>query len=149
MSTPSPAASRAARVGATSISCSLMWRKPCESARSTLVATTFGLGVADQAGVAGQPRHAGSAQQLVHRLACGLARDIPQRDVDARQAEDHRPAAPEDVQLLLQLQHQAFDRERVAAHAHGRDHLVDRGLGGRNDVVAERLAPAGEPLRRS
>jgi len=79
----------------------------------------------------------------VHRLPGCLASDVPERDVQARQAEDDRAAAAEDVQFLLQLQHQLFDLQRVAAQAHRRQDLIDGDLCGGDDVVAEGLAPTG------
>ena len=99
------------------------------------------VGVADQAGVAIEFRRTAAAQQAMHRLSRHLAGDVPESDVDTRQAVNDRSAATEDVQLLLQFQKQGLDGRRIPADAHRRQDLVDCRPGRRDHVVAEGLAP--------
>jgi hypothetical protein len=77
------------------------------------------------------------------RLVGDLARDVPERDVDARQRVDHRPVPPDPVQEALHLVVDRGDLARVAADAHRPEQRVDGRARRRENAVAERLAPAG------
>ena len=62
-----------------------------------------GLAVAQQAGVGRQVGPRAAAEQAVERQPSHLARDVPQRDVDARQRVDRRTVAADPVQHALQI----------------------------------------------
>jgi hypothetical protein len=66
----------------------------------------FGITVLEQARVSrqrGQPR---AAQQAMQRQAGGLAGDVPERDVEAREGERRDAVATEQVQPLLEVARQ-------------------------------------------
>ena len=93
--------------------------------------------------IAGELRFA-AAEQLMHRHFRDFAGDVPQGNVYAGQAENDRPAAAENMQLLLDFLRQRFDVQRIASDAHRREYLIDRDLCGGNDVIAEGFAPSGD-----
>src|SRR3989441_3443390 len=101
--------------------------------------------VAEQARVRGQVRAGASAEQAVERDAGGLARDVPERDVDARQRVDRGPAPADPVQQTLDLVVDRGDLARIAADAHRSEDRVDDGASRRKDAVAECFAPTGDP----
>ncbi len=59
-----------------------------------------------------------AAQQLDHRLALGLALDVPQRDVDAADGVDRRAAPAEVVGRVVHAVPQPFDVAGVLAEQH-------------------------------
>ena len=95
---------------------------------------------------------AGAAQQAVDRLAHGLAQDVPERDVDARE-HVHAEAAPAvGLRALVEPVPEPVDVERVladeqalhAARGDRQQRRLDDGLGGRR--VGVHLADAGDAL---
>ncbi len=100
--------------------------------------------VAHEAGVGPHLATAGAAEEIAQRQTGALARDVPQRDVDGGVRVNHRTIASEDVEGLRRLAMQGVDVGRVLTHE-PRGHVgLERGLGGRDDGVAEALAPAGD-----
>jgi hypothetical protein len=81
----------------------------------------IGVGVAQQAGIGRKLRSAGAAEEAVERQAGRLAGDVPQRDVEAGQAEGDGAVAPEEMQLLLQVAADAADVAGIAADGERRD----------------------------
>ena len=105
-----------------------------------------GLGgaVAQEARVGWQVGARASAQQAVERDAGDLARDVPERDVEARQRVHGRPVAADPVQEPLNLVVDRGDLARIAADAQGSEQGVDDRARGREDTMTERLAPADD-----
>jgi hypothetical protein len=103
-----------------------------------------GAAIAQQARVSRQVGAGAAAEQAVQRQAGGLAGDVPQRDVDARQRVQQRTVPAHAVQHALQLVMQRDDLGRIAADAQRPDQRIERGAGRREDAVAEGLAPAGD-----
>src|SRR3989441_1724795 len=109
--------------------------------------------VAEQARVRGQVRAGASAEQAVERDAGGLARDVPERDVDARQRVDRGPAPADPVQQALDLVVDRGDLARVAADAHRPEDRVEDGASRRKDAVPNAsphpVIPASVSMRTS
>src|SRR5439155_24359858 len=99
--------------------------------------------VAEQARVGREIRAVAAAQQPIEGCTGHLARDVPERDVDAGQRVDRGPAAADPVELSLDLVAELRDLARVAADAHRPEQRVDGGPRRREDAMTERLAPAG------
>ncbi len=106
----------------------------------------LGVGVADQACIRRQRRDLAAAQQLVDRLTGRFARDIPQRDVDRRQAIDECATATEDVKLLLQIALQFFAAADIGADQFRCQDGVDHDFHGRYRREAEGFAPAHDAV---
>jgi len=100
--------------------------------------------VAQEARVGRQLDARAPAEQAIGRHPSDLARDVPQRDVDARQRVHRRPVAPDPVQQTLHVVVEGRDLARIAADTHGPEQGVDDGTRGRKHPMAERLAPADD-----
>jgi hypothetical protein len=100
--------------------------------------------VLQQAGIGRQPIAPRTAQQAIERQVRGLARDVPQRDVESRQSEDREAVAAEQMELLLQVVGEARDVACVLADGDRRHHVVQRRGDGVAAAVAEGLAPADD-----
>ena len=121
-----------------------MCLKPRATLSPAILPTVLGCAVAHEAGVGAHLLAPCAAEQVAQRQAGALAGDVPQRDVDAGVRVDHRPVAAEDVEGLGGLAMQRVDVGRVLAEE-PRAHVgLERRLGGRDDGVAEALAPAGD-----
>jgi hypothetical protein len=105
----------------------------------------LGIGVPGQARVAGKHRSVTASKKLMDRFIGNLAGDIPKRNVDSGEPVDEDAAAPEDVEFLLQIEHQLANLRGVAADAlRGKDG-VNGDLCGWNRRKAECLAPTENP----
>src|SRR5215212_8546599 len=80
------------------------------------------------------------------RLPAALAEKVPERDLDAGKGIDERPIAPEQVCGVQDVARQRVDVAGVTSERERRDDGVERGLGGRDRGVPERLAPADEAV---
>ena len=100
------------------------------------------LAIAQQAGIGRHALPTRAAQQCMQRLARDAPRDVPQRDVDRREPERHRPVAAEIVKTPRQLRRQTGDVARILSHAERREQAVHRILRGRHQVEAKPFAPA-------
>ncbi len=101
----------------------------------------------EQARVGVDLRARGTAEQLGERLSRALAREVPERDVEAADREDGDAVAAEEMQRLLELMVETHDVAGIAAERHRRHHAVERGLDRGLTVVGEGIAPAHEPVR--
>ena len=97
---------------------------------------------AQQAGVGGDLLPLRSAQQRVDRFAGGFSRDIPQRDVEARQREADRPVARHALRLAVEVRHDPRDIRGVAPNGEGSDHALNREVAHQAAAKAEGFAPA-------
>src|SRR5690606_14447575 len=88
----------------------------------------------------------GAADQLVHRLAAGLADDVPQGDVDAADGGDRHAAGAVVLDAVVQVLPYHFDIEGVAADDPGTELRIDEGLGDMGGPVA--FAPAHDAVLR-
>ena len=99
------------------------------------------------AGVVGADAVAtGPAQQLIDRLAHGLAEDVPQRHVDDGGRTDLRARAGEAEIARHQVLVVELDGECILAQQIGRDQLVNLGLD--RERAARGLAQPDQALRR-
>ena len=60
-----------------------------------------GIGIANQARIAGQVSGPTTAEKPINRHAGSLAGDVPQGNVHRRNALEERPTSPEDMQFSL------------------------------------------------
>ena len=82
------------------------------------------------------------------RLLGNFASDFPKCDVDRGKAIDEGAAAPEDVELLLQIEHELTNLRCIPADAFGGKHAVDLGLYGWNGCKAGMFRPTDNPRCR-
>jgi hypothetical protein len=80
-----------------------------------------GLRIADQARVS-------TAQKPAHRCVGGFARNIPKGDIHRRDGKSQGAAPAEDMQLLLNVEHERRNLRCVLPDAERRDQFVDRKL---------------------
>ena len=98
--------------------------------------------VAQQARIAVETLAPRAAEQRMQGLACGLASDVPERDVQARKRERSDAESPEDMQPLLDLGMQTGDIRCIPSDRDRRDHVPHRRGDGTAAGVRERFAPA-------
>ena len=86
------------------------------------------------------------ASSGVHRHAERLSRDIPQRDVDARERAHHRALLPVVARVVVHAVPEHLDVARVGTEQDGLQRMLDcRGRDLRRlQTHADRLAPAGQ-----
>src|SRR5215469_8698311 len=88
-------------------------------------ANNGGIGITNQTRVAGQINRATTAEKTTNWNAGTLASNIPQGNVYGRNTIEERSAPPEDVQFLLDLQHQWTNLRCVSANAERCNQFVD------------------------
>src|SRR6185369_15870637 len=86
------------------------------------------IAVAHQARIDVELMACGTTKQAMKRQSGKLSGDVPEGDVDARDAVEHRSVPAEDVQFLPEFALQWPDRRGVTADADRRDQRVERRL---------------------
>src|SRR5262249_11488299 len=88
----------------------------------------------------------GSAHELRERLPRALAREIPERDVEAADREDRDAVAAEEMQRLLELVVEAGDVAGIAAQRHRHHHALQCRLDRGRAVIGKRIAPSDKTV---
>jgi len=104
----------------------------------------FAVAELEQARIGGQRCLPGAAQQPMQGQVGGLAGDVPQCDVEARQGEDGDAVAAVQMQRLLQVVGEPPNVARVAADHPRHDHPVQHRPHRLHAAVAERIAPTND-----
>ena len=76
----------------------------------------------------------------------GLAREIPERDLDAALREDGEAAPPVQEQRALDLLHEPLDLGGILTEEQRREALLDDAHDGQRRAVREALAEPGQPV---
>ncbi len=106
----------------------------------------FGIVQPEEAGIGIDLRARRTAQQLHQRLSRALARQIPERDVEARQRKDGDAVTPEEMQRLLHPVQEPGNVPGIATDRERRHHVVDGSAYRTLAIVAEGVAPADEAV---
>ncbi len=122
--------------------------KPCAAIAAATRPTSDGAGVAQEARVRAHARLRAPAEQPPHRHAERLAREVPQREVDAGEGEHAEAAAAPDHHHALQAVDVRFEPRGVLADEEGAELLVDHVAHRERRAVREGLAPAREAAVR-